>query len=134
MVFIIGTNKYLPHSPDGYKLLTFIKYLKNDNKIVFCSGVSFFTLLYSLSLNFDLDLNILNITKDFQTVEDFENIPEKILAEINLKDRYIDYATGDLYQHTIKNSYWKPLENVGYHNRIIAAKYSKFLIKSYNKY
>lgn len=128
MIFIIGTQKYMPHNKDGYKLNSLVKYSKNDKKALFCCGVSFYTLIYNLSTNYDLDLNIVNITKEFQTIEDFNKIPQKILSELNLKDRFIDYATGDLYQHSLNNNSWKPLENVGYHNRIISAKFSKTLI------
>lgn len=115
----------MPHCPEGHKLLSLIKYAKTDKKPIFCSGVSFFSLIYNLSTNYELDLNIINVTKEFQTIEDFSKIPKKILAELNLKDRFIDFVTGDLYQHSLNTSSWTPIENVGYHNRIIAAKYGK---------
>lgn len=124
IIFIFSSHEYLPHKADGFKLLSLLKYVSLDKKPVICTGCSIFSLIYNLSTNFDLDLNIINITKDFKTIEDLDKIPIKILDEINPKDRFFDYATGDLYQHIYKECSWKPLENVGYHSRLFAAKFS----------
>ena len=102
-----------------------IKVANDANKVLFLCGGSFFSLVYHFACPNNLDLNILNINKQFQTIENIKQIPSENKNEITLKDRYLDYSTGDLYNHNTDTSEWIPYENIGYHNRILAAKFKE---------
>lgn len=124
-IFIIGDDVTLPHTEYGRKLMKLIKVSNDANKVIFLCGGSFFSLVYHFACPNNVDLNILNINKQFQTIEDIKQIPSEIKNEITLKDRYLDYTTGDLYNHNNDTSEWIPYENIGYHNRILAAKFKE---------
>ena len=114
----------LPHTEYGRKFVKLIKAAHDNNKILFCCGSSFFSVVCYFACKSFLELNILNITDEFKIIEDVEKISDLAYKEINLKDRFLDYSTGNLYSISEDNTKWIPQENTGYHNRLIASKYS----------
>lgn len=127
-IFIVGSDETLPHSEYGKKLLTLIKVSFDSKKFIFLSGSSFFSFLFLFTCPNYNEINIINDNNNaFKIISSVDLIPYDISSHLNLKDRFLNFTTGDLYSFDCLHKKWIPLENIGYHNRLLS-------IPIYDKY
>ena len=131
MVFIDGSEKYLPWKDKGYRLYEFIRLCKTTNKILFAAGVGMQFLIYYLATGSNTLFNFINSKGEIQAVEELEKIPINFLKKLKKNDFFLDFVTGDILEYHIINQIWSPIMNIGLHKQIAAEKYmsrGKFIL------
>ena len=131
MVFIDGSEKYLPWKDKGYRLYEFIRLCKTTNKILFAAGVGMQFLIYYLATGSNTLFNFINSKGEIQAVEELEKIPVNFLKKLKKNDFFLDFVTGDILEYHIINQIWSPIMNIGLHKQIAAEKYmsrGKFIL------
>ena len=123
MVFIDGSEKYLPWKDKGYRLYEFVRLCKTSNKILFAAGVGIQFLIYYLATGSNTLFNFINSKGEIQAVEELEKIPIDFLKRLKKNDYFLDYVTGDILEYHIINHIWSPIMNIGLHKQITAEKF-----------
>ena len=85
IVFIDGTEKYLPWEDNGYKLSQFIRLCKSANKPLYAGGVALEILIYYLATGSHNEMNFINSKGEIQSIEDIHKIPKTFLNELKKK-------------------------------------------------
>ena len=133
IVFIDGTENFLPWQDKGLKLCSFIRLCKLTDKILFASGVGMLSLIYYLATGTHSDYNFINSEGEIEVIEELQKIPESYLKEIKKNDNFLDYVTGDVMQYQNLNKNWISIMNIGLHKVISAEKYyerGKFVLNN----
>ena len=125
IIFIDGTEKYLPWEDKGLKLCSFIKLCKLTDKILFASGVAMESLIYYLATGSQNDFNFINSNGELQSIEELNKIPESFLKELKKNDHFLDFVTGDVMEYQNINKNWISVMNIGLHKQNSAEKYFK---------
>ena len=123
IVFIDGTEKFLPWEDKGLKLCSFIKLCKLTNKFLFASGVAMESLIYYIATGSHNDYNFINSKGEITAIEELKEIPESFLKEIKKNDNFLDFVTGDIMQYHNLDKTWISVMNIGLHKQISAEKY-----------
>ena len=123
IVFIDGTENFLPWKDKGLKLCSFIRLCKLTDKILFASGVGMLSLIYYLATGTHSDYNFINSEGEIEVIEELNKIPASYLKEIKKNDNFLDYVTGDVMQYQNLNKNWISIMNIGLHKVICAEKY-----------
>ena len=79
IIFIDGTEKFLPWEDKGLKLCSFIRLCKLTDKILFASGVGMLSLIYYLATGTHSDYNFINSEGEIEVIEELNKIPESYL-------------------------------------------------------
>lgn len=141
IVFIDGTEKYLPWEDNGYKLSQFIRLCKSANKPLYAGGVALEILIYYLATGSHNEMNFINSKGEIQSIEDIHKIPKTFLNELKKNDKFLDFVTGDVLEYRALNQTWIPILNIGLHKQITSEKYmsrgkfvlpDKFISNYYN--
>ena len=133
IIFIDGTEKFLPWEDKGLKLCSFIRLCKLTDKILFASGVGMLSLIYYLATGTHSDYNFINSEGEIEVIEELNKIPASYLKEIKKNDNFLDYVTGDVMQYQNLNKNWVSIMNIGLHKVICAEKYyerGKFVLNN----
>ena len=133
IIFIDGTEKYLPWEDKGLKLCSFIRLCKLTDKILYASGVAMESLIYYLATGSHSDYNFINVNGEIQVIEDLKKIPEDFLKEIKKNDNFLDFVTGDVMEYQNINKNWVSIMNIGLHKQTSAEKYynrGKFVLNN----
>ena len=140
MIFIDGTELYLPWKEKSEKLFEFIKLCKINNKVLFAGGVGLLILIYYLSTNSMAEYNIINNKGEIKSLEELQNFPNNYFKGTKTNEIFLDFVTGDLLGYRENDNSWEPIMNIGLHHQISAEKYynrGKFVlndvIKNQNK-
>ena len=123
MVFIDGTEKYLPWEDKGYRLSEFVRLCKATNKVLYAGGVALEILIYYLATASNNVYNFINSHGEIQAVEEIKRIPPKFLRDLKKNDNFLDYVTGDILEYRSIDKTWVPIMNIGLHKQIAAEKY-----------
>ena len=123
MVFIDGTEKYLPWEDKGYRLSEFVRLCKATNKVLYAGGVALEILIYYLATGSNNVYNFINSHGEIQAVEEIKRIPQKFLKDLKKNDNFLDYVTGDILEYRSIDKTWVPIMNIGLHKQIAAEKY-----------
>ena len=99
IVFIDGTENFLPWKDKGLKLCSFIRLCKLTDKILFASGVGMLSLIYYLATGTHSDYNFINSEGEIEVIEELNKIPASYLKEIKKNDNFLDFVTGDIMQY-----------------------------------
>ena len=140
MIFIDGTELYLPWKQKSEKLYEFIKLCKTNNKVLFAGGVGLQILIYYLSTNSMAEYDIINNKGEIKSLEELQNFPKNYFKGTKTSEIFLDFVTGDLLTYRENDNSWEPIMNIGLHHQISAEKYfnrGKFvlndIIKTQNK-
>ena len=140
MIFIDGTELYLPWKQKSEKLYEFIKLCKINNKVLFAGGVGLQILIYYLSTNSMAEYDIINNKGEIKSLEELQNFPKNYFKGTKTSEIFLDFVTGDLLTYRENDNSWEPIMNIGLHHQISAEKYfnrGKFvlndIIKTQNK-
>ena len=123
MIFIDGTELYLPWKQKSEKLYEFIKLCKMNNKVLFAGGVALQILIYYLSTNSMAEYTIINNKGEIKSLEELQNFPSNYFKGTKTNEIFLDFVTGDLLGYRENNNSWEPIMNIGLHHRITAEKY-----------
>ena len=136
MIFIDGTERYLPWMKSGYKLSLFIKLCKTIDKVMFVAGVGMEVLVYYLASSEHNEFHFINARGEISSIEEVNKIPKSFLRSIKKNDHLLDYVTGDVLEYRHINQEWEPILNIGLHKQIQTEKYistrGKFVLHPYN--
>ena len=136
IVFIDGTEKFLPWEDKGLKLCSFIKLCKLTDKFLFACGVAMLSLIYYLATGSHNDYNFINAKGEIQSIEELYKIPNSFLKEIKKNDNFLDFVTGDIMQYHNMNKTWISVMNIGLHKQYVAEKFferGKFVLYDFFK-
>ena len=123
IVFIDGTERYLPWEDAGYKLSLFIRLCKVTNKILYAGGVALEVLIYYLATGSHNEMNFINSKGEIQSIEEIQRIPSSFLNELKKNDKFLDFVTGDVLEYHTINQSWVPIVNIGLHKQLTAEKF-----------
>ena len=123
MIFIDGTERYLPWLKSGYKLSLFIKLCKTIDKVMFVAGVGMEVLVYYLASSGHNEFHFINARGEISSIEEVNKIPKSFLRSIKKNDHLLDYVTGDVLEYRHINQEWEPVLNIGLHKQILTEKY-----------
>lgn len=123
IVFIDGTERYLPWEDAGYKLSLFVRLCKVTNKILYAGGVALEVLIYYLATGSHNEMNFINSKGEIQSIEEIQRIPSSFLNELKKNDKFLDFVTGDVLEYHTINQSWVPIVNIGLHKQITAEKF-----------
>ena len=123
MIFIDGSELYLPWKQKSEKLYEFIKLCKMNNKVLFAGGVALQILIYYLSTNSMAEYTIINNKGEIKSLEELQNFPSNYFKGTKTNEIFLDFVTGDLLGYRENNNSWEPIMNIGLHHRITAEKY-----------
>ena len=131
MVFIDGSEKYLPWEDRGFRLTEFIRLCKATNKILFVAGIGLEILIFYLATGSNSVFNFINSKGEIQAIEEINKIPPNFLKQMKKNDYFLDYVTGDILEYQNINKVWTPIMNIGLHKQIAAEKFmsrGKFIL------
>ena len=137
MIFIDGSELYLPWKPKSKKLFEFIKLCKENNKALFAGGVALQILIYYLTTNSMAEYTIINSKGEIKALEELENFPSNYFKGTKTNEIFLDFVTGDLLGYRENENSWEPMMNIGLHHQITAEKYfdrGKFVLNDAVKY
>jgi hypothetical protein len=111
-IFIDGSEAYLPwkcknqiHSNNKFAVL--LKMCKLTNKVLFAGSFGMQTLMYFFATNFNTEIDVINVSKEVQTLENIDKIPQNFLKNIKKNQFFLDYVSGDLYDYKkVYNKYY----------------------------
>lgn len=132
MVFIDGTELYLPWKEKSEKLFEFIKLCKSSNKVLFAGGVALQILIYYLSIGSMAEYSIINCNGEIKSLEELNKFPLNYFKGTKTSELFLDYVTGDLLGYREYINSWEPIMNIGLHHQIYAEKYinrGKFVLE-----
>ena len=137
MIFIDGTELYLPWKQKSGKLCEFIKLCKTNNKVLFAGGVALQIILFYLSASSLSEYTIINSKGEIKASEELQKFPKNYFKGTKTNEIFLDFATGDLLGYRENNNSWEPIMNIGLHHQITAEKYfnrGKFVLNDAIKY
>ena len=94
MIFIDGSELYLPWKPKSEKLFEFIKLCKVNNKALFAGGVALQILIYYLTTSSMAEYTIINSKGDIKALEELQNFPSNYFKGTKTNQIFLDYVTG----------------------------------------
>ena len=137
MIFIDGTELYLPWKEKSEKLYEFIKLCKMNNKVLFAGGVALLILIYYFTTNSMAEYTIINNKGEIKSLEELQNFPSNYFKGTKTNEIFLDFVTGDLLGYRENDNSWEPIMNIGLHHRITAEKYynrGKFVLSDGVRY
>lgn len=123
MVFIDGSEKYLPWEHTSYKLSLFIYLCKITNKILYAGGVALEILIYYLATGTHSEFTFINSKGEIQSLEEIHLIPQEYINDLKKNEFFLDFVTGDVLQYKTFTKSWESIVNIGLHKQIAAEKY-----------
>ena len=123
IVFIDGTEIFLPWNDKGLKLCSFIRQCKVTDKILYAGGVGMLSLVYYLATGSHSDYNFINSEGEIEVIEDLNKLSQTFLKEMKKNDNFLDFVTGDVMQYNHIDNNWTSVMNIGLHKQISAEKY-----------
>jgi hypothetical protein len=123
MVFIDGSEKYLPWEHTSYKLSLFIYLCKITNKILYAGGVALEILIYYLATGSHSEFTFINSKGEIQSLEEIHLIPQEYINDLKKNEFFLDFVTGDVLQYKTFTKSWESIVNIGLHKQIATEKY-----------
>ena len=127
IILVDISEKILPWSKLGKKLLILCKLAIENNKYILCTNMGLYYFIYLQITNNQIDSNIVN-TKTHPTLDQFKNLDINLVKNIGRNDYFLDYSSGDIFDFSKESCQFSPKVNIGFHNRYIAErKFSNYL-------
>ncbi len=96
MVFLDGSEKYLPWKPNAIKLLIISKMCITYKKPLLTCNVGMQILIFFIATNYYTMFNVVNSDGKLDTIENINEIPKNFLQKLRKNDYFLDFVTGDL--------------------------------------